>query len=737
MTIRFVSPLGVSRCKCWFLIFIYQKNFTLIMKNTLLNPFGNSIDNLDLSSDNPILSRIIKLSVLAILFMLSVFTKAVAQKDCTPCAIGRSATMSAPSTRLRPTCDAVNFTATIENGDICDQTVQIDIFFISPDESLNLQDIFDDMVYTGTIPIFSDVIINFNGNSNARVVSFRVNVPANSPSTLTFPFLASAVGKHTPNSSWAVLIYASALDENGAPCFDFRTQDALAGSFFLDWEFPYAIAKGNTSISQLITDEILNASGGLNIVLVPDQNGAFPQMTVDQAYTFGFSGGSSRANILLASGAKINVTGQGNFSLFFCDMFTCSTLARGIEVQTSGTLTVRSSTLNDSRFAIDAKPGANLSVTGTGFFDNYIGLYLNMSSAPEASKRVNILAFSGNTFSTAQTAINAPYPGMTEPVEDRGFCGIALLDYRDFNVFGGNSFSKLANGMYVRYSTLNIGNMAFDDMNSVGTKKYVHEGYGVYLYARGTRPFWAHINELWTNMTFNNCKTGVFATDYAALVGNTRMTNVNLGINWISSRNQEIRLRNNNISARLYGIRSHGNEPFFVNSQIDDNTIAITTTGGGITPVTGIEMQESGESGLGWSVARNNVTMKLGGRGILYRNGSGGILDANNVVNQAQPNNYTGIFTENSMYSTVSRNTVNQNGSAGLGTSQGIYSSGGTSNTFQCNCIDNTNVGMQFYDLSDFTNAVRGNNFNTHTTGLQIGNQGRRRCVYRHSKSYR
>jgi len=30
-------------------------------------------------------------------------------------------------------------------------------------------------------------------------------------------------------------------------------------------------------------------------------------------------------------------------------------------------------------------------------------------------------------------------------------------------------------------------------------------------------------------------------------------------------------------------------------------------------------------------------------------------------------------------------------------------------------------VGMQFYDMADFTNAVRGNSFYTHTTGMQLG----------------
>ncbi|MFN0037699.1 MAG: T9SS type A sorting domain-containing protein [Saprospiraceae bacterium] len=450
--------------------------------------------------------------------------------------------------------------------------------------------------------------------------------------------------------------------------------------------------------------------------------------TLDVNTNYTFDGpASDRPSLYLGGGAQIVVRAGSSLTLTNVDLFTCDVLAQGIVVEAGGTLIATNCTLNDSRFAIDAKPGATISVTGTGFFDNYIGLNLDMSSAPEADKRVTINALSGNTFSTAQAAINAPFPGMPEAVEARGYCGIRLNDYRDFNVFGGNAFSVLANGMVIAKSTLNIGNMTFDDMNSVGAAAYPIEGFGIHLAGKGNRSYWAHINEMWTTMTFNNCKTGIFANHYAAQVDNTVMTNVTTGIDWTQSPRAEIRLRSNNITARRFGIRSFQNEPLAPNSAMSNNTIVVTTAGGGLTPVTGIEMQEPGlGSSLdgGWPVTKNSVTMNIGGRGILYRNGVSGVLDGNSIINLSQPNNYTGIFTEGNIFANVSRNTITQSLSAGLGTSQGIFSAAGTANTYQCNCLDNTNVGAQFYDLADFTNAVRGNNFNTHTTGLQLGNAG-------------
>ncbi len=228
-------------------------------------------------------------------------------------------------------------------------------------------------------------------------------------------------------------------------------------------------------------------------------------------------------------------------------------------------------------------------------------------------------------------------------------------------------------------------------------------------------------------MTFNNCKTGIFANRYSAQVDNTVMTNVTTGIDWTQSPKGEIRLRSNNITARRFGIRSFQNEPLAANSIISINTIVVTTPGGGLTPVTGIEMQELGLGAYlngGWPVARNSITMNVGGRGILYRNGISGVIHGNSVTNLSMPNSYTGIFTEGNNYANVSSNTITQSSSIGLGAATGIFSAAGWANTYQCNCIDNTHVGAQFYDLADFTNSVRGNNFNTHTTGLQLGNAG-------------
>lgn len=489
-----------------------------------------------------------------------------------------------------------------------------------------------------------------------------------------------------------------------------------------------------TPISGLVSTLI---SGG-RLLSNPASNSIVEHKTIDGVldvdvdYSFDGTGSPSpaaRPTLYLLPGTQIIVRTGVTLTLLNADMFACDVLAAGITLEPGATLIATTSTFNDCRFAIDAKPGSTISLVSNGFFDNYIGLNLDMNGVPEANKRVTILAMTGNSFSTAQTAINAPYPGMPESVEARGYCGIRLNQYRDFNVFGSNTFSSLANGILAFNSTGNIGNMTFNGMNSVDqTPVYQHEGYGIYLASKGAD--WFNINFPFTTMTFNNCKTGIRAINYAGKVEGVAMTNVNTGIDWSNSHTRDVRMLGNSISARHFGIRSGLNEPLHPISAIADNAITIT---GALTPnndlTRGIGMNEIGFGytppggsvfpGLeGWDVDNDSITLEQGGLGIEYRNGVAGTVHENSVVNQTQPAVYTGILAEGMIFSDLTGNVVTQ--TAGGGTSTAIHSSAGFANTYQCNCVDNTDVGLLFLDMAEFTDAVRGNSMNTHCTGLQL-----------------
>ena len=496
------------------------------------------------------------------------------------------------------------------------------------------------------------------------------------------------------------------------------------------------------TVTNLIIENRLLANSSTNSLV--ERKTIHGLLEVDADYSFDGLGGSAlnRPKLYLGPGAHILVKSGFTLTLTNADIFTCDQLAQGITLEPGATLIADGCVISDSRFAIDAQAGSAISIINTDFADNYIGVRLNMTDAPN---RVIINAFENNNFFT-DDGLKTPFDGMQEQVETRGYCGIWLNNYRDFNVFGdqnpnaadGNHFFSLANGIIGYNAIGNLGNLTFEDMNSADSPaKYLYEGFGIRLMSKGTS--WFNLNEIWSTMTFDDCKTGIYCENYALNIENTVMDNVDIGIDVLKSKIRDIVIDGNTITARQYGIRSFLNEPLHPISAIKNNTVTITE---GLTPqnnlTTGIGMEEIGlgfkplpgqtlpvsSSMDGWEVSGNDITMKEGGRGILYRNGFLGTVQANAILNESEPDDFTGIRTEGSTFSGITANTIDQMAAAGLGTATAIYSSGGFSNTFQCNCLDHTNVGMQFFDMADFQDAVRGNNFNTHCTGLQLGVDG-------------
>lgn len=660
--------------------------------------------------------------------------KLYSQGECEPCAVPHTASASI-SNPVRPFCSTANFSATISNiNTTCSVTYQVDIRFITPDESLSIQELFDDLVYDGAIPVFDETFFS-TGGASVHLMTFRVTVPAATTPTFSFPFLPVAVGQ-TPLTPWDIDISITPVNTGGTLCFTpfSSNEGTLVLSTTLTWEDSYTTVEGSATVSELLDDEVLTQGHG-SIILIPSSgNSNPPVLTVDVEWTAGLPAPSSKKKIYLTPGATIRVVNGGTLNLKNLDNFTCTQLAQGIIVEPGGRLNMEDCLVSDSRYGIDVQAGATIAVRNCDFVNNYIGARFNMTATPY---RVTINDFSLNDFFT-DGGVKAPFPGMSEQVESRGYCGIYLNDYRDFNVWGNNTFTRLANGIVGTNAIGNLGNMTFSDMNSVDVPgNYNFEGFGIRLVSKGTH--WFNINEFWTAMSFTNCKTGIYASNYALNVENTTMTNVGVGIDVSKSKTRDVVIDGNSITARTHGIRSGLNEPLHSISMIRNNEITITA---GLTALNdftaGIQMDEMGLGFTplpgqtvplpmgtdGWEVSGNDVTMKLGGNGILYNNGFSGTLQDNEVINEAQANDYKGIYTEGATFSDVTANTVSQIMSTGVAASAAIYSSGGFANTFQCNCVDNTGVGMQFLDMADFSEAVRGNNFNTHCTGLQLGTQG-------------
>jgi hypothetical protein len=458
------------------------------------------------------------------------------------------------------------------------------------------------------------------------------------------------------------------------------------------------------------------------------------ELIVDQDYCFGLPNSNTRNPISLLPGAKIRVLSGATLTLLNNDLFSCGDeLAQDIIVESGGSLIVRNSTISDCRMGVDAKAGTTISVLNTVFNDNYTGVNLDMQSAPF---RTSISGFEGNVFRTLN-GLKQPFPGMPEQVEGRGFAGIRLANYLDFNVFGnnvqgvtdGNTFTQLANGIVGFNTTMNIGNMNFSNMNSGGTA-YDRYGYGIYLEGRNNSS-WANINQPWLPpMLFDNCITGIKAVRYAGKVERCTLTNADKGIVWESSHTRDIRILDNQMPVRQNGIQSWMNEPLHPISTIEKNRVTVSNSGAGVQPPLGISADEGALGsllGTGWRMNNNTVTTLNGGRGIQYRNGQFADISANTIMNQNPQLEYHGLWIDGAAFTEIAGNIAGQNLTpyAPLGVSTGIRSSAGWGNALVCNCVDNTNIGIQFYDLADFENQVRTNHLNNHgPAGLQIGDAG-------------
>ena len=480
-----------------------------------------------------------------------------------------------------------------------------------------------------------------------------------------------------------------------------------------------------------ILPECALGSGQLDAVLIDDE------LIIDTDYCFD---NLSSPNITMAfkPGAKITIKSGYTLTINRMNLITCGDqLAQGIVVESGATLIMNNCVISDCLNAIDASDGATIALRSNTFIDNYIGLKLLM----QYKTRVNILALENNIFTSSDAGLKSPTDKMSpSTVETRGYCGIYLQNYRDFNVFGdadptipnGNTFSNLANGIIgLGNVSGNIGNMVFENILSIGTSVYGLSGNGIYISSANSKSCFMNINEPWTNMTFNNCNIAINMFGAAGNVEHTTITNTRTGINWSHSKTRDILIDGNQITASLYGIRSFMDEPLLKNSAINKNTITITGKPVGRIWPKGMEINEGGLSSdfnqSGWYFLDNTVTMNKGGVGIDYSDGHDCNMRGSSItnLNLSQTDFFYGLSIIGASSCEFTGNTIFQSAnSIDLTYSNGIRSNGGWANLLACNCVNNTDIGLQFFDMADLTDLIIGNSMNTHTTGLRLGYSG-------------
>jgi hypothetical protein len=641
------------------------------------------------------------------------------------CNNGSSGVLNNNTNNLRPLCDQADLTGTLVNvNQDCNMEMQlvVEFFYTNPAEkTFPVDAYYAYFQYAGTATILSDEIID----QSFRRITFDW-VAVNAESGVDIPLLFNLVpAALTPQSNWSMRSYSNNRLGDGTTCTS-STFQSPAQIFF---QPGYAPLFGGS-----VTTNIMPFSVSGYVVLPPATAPTstvatvnIPTLTIQPGLNSPFA----TREILLAPGMTLAFSPGNNVAFAAVEVLACSNLGNGITIGAGGTFSALNTTFSDCRRALSMSPGSTLSLNNVRFTDNYIGLHLDMSAAAAGSKFVTIGGLSNVQFSSPGPILPA-YAGMPEgTVETRGFAGIYLNDYHDFNVGGGNTFTALTNGLVALNSDMNIRNMTFSDINRVGAAAYPFEGRGISLVSRRNNN-WVNINSGGGTMTFDNVKTGIYALGMATPTTTAcTMTNVEIGIDWQRSPGRDINLRSNNISPRRYGIRSFQNEPLSTvsSSSLFGNTITIPVVGLGNNPPVGILANEAGVSlpaGPGWAMSGNNITLAAGGgRGIEYNNGAFGSMESNTITNGNSGVDYIGIKADNYSFTSISSNVISQtliNNSVGL--ARGIFSSGGWANAVSCNRVSNHNTGIQFLDMADYTDNVAGNCISNYATGLKLGDFG-------------
>jgi hypothetical protein len=298
-----------------------------------------------------------RVALLVIFFtLLFNLSKSSAQPLCFPINYNATGTATIPSV-VRPTCDGFTFSTIItNNNEACEIEYQIDLRFITTEITLGqpIPPLFNDMVYAGSIPVFSISTGNVNGLIFFNM-SFRVTVPAGSSLTFTLPFTTTAID-FTPFGGWTAQLFVNSLEANGSlshPLFDGVT---LKLTTLIVWDTKAFGISGSAVISDILA--IFPFLGVDDLIIYPASgSSAAPTLTIDVPFSRGIP--TSRNRILMSPGSTIKILGTGSLNLINSDVqaIPCSSqLIQGITVESGGTLIASGCTLNDSRFAVDANP---------------------------------------------------------------------------------------------------------------------------------------------------------------------------------------------------------------------------------------------------------------------------------------------------------------------------------------------------------------------------------------------
>jgi hypothetical protein len=386
--------------------------------------------------------------------------------------------------------------------------------------------------------------------------------------------------------------------------------------------------------------------------------------------------------IFLLPNAKIAVISNINLTLNQVNVDACKSLGTGIELLPTARLTATSSKFRNCIRAINAHGSSRVNLKSNSFANNYIGF--NATSGT-----VKLEGFYGNDFFSdavlLPTTALGPIPGR------KGYVGINLNNFKDFNSWDGNTFHGLSSGIIAKNSNLNLDNIKMWDIAGL----YADGGTGIRLIGNGSS--WTNIGKSATN-TFTNMTKAIHVSSYGGFIGNCTISQVQTGIHWQNSMGRDKIITENNINALRVGIFSELNEPNDCNGRNITNNV--------INARTGIYAKESATNTIdlcGWRIKGNVINGVFSGTnsltisyGIRYSDGFKGEIRANPITNNLP--NGRGIEIRMSRETLIASNDCK--GSRN-GVSSGIAAISSPNSEINLNMVDGQSAGIFIRDQCD------------------------------------
>ncbi len=607
----------------------------------------------------------------------------------------------------------------------------------------------------GSAEKFFDVV-QYNAGPNSPVLQTTMTLTGNGAERKGFKFTFPVVPNPTgdPGSTlpvsfpfrfdptwffgdcpWGVHVYARGVSSIPLTANDLglTTLDAgtLAGT--LRFEAPYYPIKGSQNISQYpeLTDWSTDADRVHSIMLLPDQNGNPPVLTIDKTlFPIGFNGpnGSSgtnfsdRGNLYMCPGAQIKVLGGKTFEVF-ANMFTCDLVSKGIVVEPQGNLKMSGSRIKDAEVAVHIKRGAAFRCSTTDFTNSYLHVRLDNSG----STGNDLQASFGALVQIGTTGtLKGNYPGMTTSEAPQGY-GVEALQVPHLNLVSTNFFG-LNNGIYADGSSITAQGR-FYNIQPVGSYAPLRQGWAIYAKGTGVELIdYNGGNAFSLSDDIEDCDRAIYVNNMDATLQSIEIK-ANRGIYLQNCRNNKLIVSNNpKIDCKLYGIQSLLCLPTDPLSRINTNVVSISLPGNTLTTGRGITLQEiygvTDPNGIGgWRVWNNNIGLERGYTGIRYSGSdNSGFWDNHVTLLDKTYNHYVGFDLQSSKKLTLNCNEVGPpDGDSGdYGSNSTGYRISNVSQTsYTGNQTARTLRGMTFSNRCE-ASTLRANQFQFHTQGLTL-----------------